>query len=403
MLVPVPDDVARTASLALETRAERGGATARGLVIGTALSTGFVTEHEITELRAWHDRHPDAVQNGASTLLGGLYGGCAARTVWPPAPPEPAPEPVTAAVAMPMRAKLAKMSQVVNQTDRRTMLRLHSAATVALQEALRQAGVKLTVKARTKPARAALDAAAGRYTPAVLAAVGVTEQELLDKRFDTFENYAVALIATAERKKLAAAARAVGVDPGEVEAEYGATIDKRALAAAGMMAASLGILARSALSGHTITAESAKGEFSGPVPFGIIRNAVTVASRGATVPLVDETGPGPAAVDELAGKLTDIGSSLVEDLLDTVGVQVQLRSTWSVGDPDRPFEPHQNLDGVSWVDTQPDELNADPGEFPYVDVYQPGDHDGCQCSLDTEYEPYDAGDSTGEAAGVRAE
>lgn len=52
---------------------------------------------------------------------------------------------------------------------------------------------------------------------------------------------------------------------------------------------------------------------------------------------------------------------------------------WSSGDPERPFDPHQRLDGVEFADWGDDALAADPGEFPYVSVYWPGDHDGCVC------------------------
>lgn len=406
--IPVPPEVAHTAGLALKTREERGGGTARALVIATALSTGVVTEHEVAELRDWHHRHPDTVQNGACTMLAGMYGGAPARDVWPPTPrvlvDTEAEGPHVAAPSSPMRVKLAKLSATVNKANRQTAAKLHSAATVALNEALRQAGQKVIGKARGQQARAAALAAMerGNVTAAMLAAVGVTEQEFLDKRFDTFAAYAASLISASERRKLNAAASALGVDRAEVEAEYGPTIDARATAAAGLMVTSLGLLARSALSGHAVTPETAAGEFSGPVPFGVIRNALDVASRGASVPFVDETGPGPSAIDELSTALTNIGETLVEDLLAAQDVRVQLRSTWAVGSPDRPFEPHQALDGLSWVDTQPDELNADEGEFPYVSVYQPGDHVGCDCSVEDSYEPYEGDSDSGEPVGVAA-
>lgn len=408
-LIPVAEEVAHTASLALATRAERGGATARGVVIATALSTGFVTEHEVAELRDWHARHPDAVQGGASTMLAGLYGGAPAREVWPPAPRVEVDEeaeraPRTAAAKAPLATKLAKLSATVNRTNRQTAARLHSAATVALGEAIRQATGKMIGKARTASVRASIQAADGVYTRAHYAAVGLTEQDLLDKRFDTFAAYAASLIAAAERRKLNAAASALGVDRDEVEAEYGPTIDSRATAAAGLMVVSLGLLARQELSGHQVTPETAPGEFSGPVPFGIVRNALDVASKGASVPFVDETGPGPSAIDELSATLTGIGETLVEDLLAANDVRVQVRSTWAVGAPDRPFEPHQALEGVTWVDTQPDELAWDEGEFPFVSVLQPGDHVGCDCEIVEDFEPYDGdgGGDEGALVGVGA-
>lgn len=406
-LVPVPEEVARTAALALQTRADRrGGGTARSIVVATALSNGYITEYEITEIVDWHGRNPDAVQGEASTLLGGLYGGAPARQ-WAPSlvPDPPDPAPVTAAVKTPVAAKLAKLNKTVNQTNRTLMDKLHSASTVALNEALRQAGVKLRGRARTKAAHAALDNSGGIYPPAVLAAVGVTEQELLDKRFDTLGLYATGLIAAAERKKALAAARLLGLDPSQVEEQYGETIDSRADAAAGVLVTALGLLARQALSGHGITAESSSGEYSGPVPFSVVRQAFDVAARGASPAFIDETGPGPSAADELSQALTDAGQSIVEELLaqyaDEIG-PTQTRTTWVVGDPERPFEPHQALDGVSWVGDYPEELAADPSEWPYVDVYEPDDHPGCECLLIEETEPIEDSRPLEEAIGADA-
>jgi hypothetical protein len=355
------------------------------VVLATALSTGFVTEHEIAELADWHARNPDAIQGGASTLLGGMYGGAGARDLWPPSAPV-VPAPVTAAAPTPIRAKLAKLNKTVNSTNQRLMVRLHTAATVALNEALRQAGVKVNVKARTKAARAALDAAGSDLRP-VIAALGLTEQDLLDHRFDTFATLAAGLIATAERKKLAAAAAMLGLDRAELEDQYGETIDTRALAAAGLMVTGLTALAVSAMSGHAVTAESTQGEFSGPVPFGLVRQAFQVAARGAAVPGISD-GVGPSPLDELSQALVGTGQSIVEELLAAQDVRVQLRSTWIHGDPERPFEPHEALDGLSWVDTMPDEL-INTGDWPDTDVFEPGDHDGCTCLIETDYEPYE--------------
>lgn len=585
-LIPVPREIATTAAKALGTRNERGGGgTARGIVIGTALSTGFVRVAELTELQRWHATHPDEVQGEASTLLGGLYGGADAR-VWRPltaaarnpsgtgtmlalpvpdaiaeqiarpdgeptdsmhltlfsfgdaddldeetadqiivavgsvlrslSPPTvelshverfsptteglepvalvadeadvyairqsiqealdaaevtyadnhafrahvtigyyptdegpatgtiqeslglepltwtpdridlhwgtevtplplPTPVPVTAAARSPLGGKLAKLSAAVARSDRQLATRLHSGAEVAFREAMRAAGVKLKTRVRrsTNVAQAAVTAALDDLNdghglpPALLAAVGVTESDLLDRRFDAFEAAAVGWITAAERRKLAAAAQALDLDPDRLDEQYGATIDTRAAAAAGMLTATLGVLARQALSGHAVTETTATGEYGGPVPFGLIRSALQVAQRGATPALPDTSGPGPGGIDTLARRLPDAGDTIIRELLGDLPVQV--RTTWGVGAPDRPFEPHQNLDGVSWVDTQPPELDWDPAEFPFVEVLQPGDHDGCECELVEEYEPYDAteddtesdsGDLGSEDAGV---
>lgn len=407
-LIPVPEPVALIAAAALQTRAERGGGTARSVVVATALTTRYVTEHEVSELRDWHARNPDAVQGDASTLLGGLYGGAAAREVWAPrlVESETVQLAQTAAARTPLAERLRKLSAAANETDRRLLLRLHTAATLAYEEAVRQATEKMTARQRSATSRSkaaaarvasALAESNGKASPALLAAIGLTEAELLDRRFDTFAAAAAAMIIAAERRKLNAAASALSLDRAELEDRYGDEIDRRAEAATGLLVVSLGLLARGALSGHAVV--PAQGEFAGPVPFGVVRNAYTVATTGVSAPILDDTGVGPSTADDIAGRIGKGGQSILDELVaenvgpirpsDTPGATVQVRSTWVTGDPERPFEPHQALDGLSWVDTQPEELNWDAGEFPYVTTLEPGDHEGCQCELLQEYEPFE--------------
>ena len=50
------------------------------------------------------------------------------------------------------------------------------------------------------------------------------------------------------------------------------------------------------------------------------------------------------------------------------------------GEPTRPFEPHDALDGAEGDSPEADIfLNADP--FPDGDYFAPGDHEGCLCEL----------------------
>lgn len=572
-LVAVPEPVARVAAAALETRAERGvGGTARGVVLATALSTRWIRPVELHELRRWHTEHPDDVQNGSTTLLGGLYGGHEARswlTALPRtaaamnpegtgamialpvdpavaeriarpdgepaeamhltlfhlgsdassmdpdqrtaiaevlaaiapglAPPkidlthierftagesglEPAvlvsgspavyvlrgaiedalagidfsddhafrahltigyyppgegpeagpldapivltpqavvlhwgpdvaafpltgdqPEPVVAALpprAHPAVKRLARMSATVNKIDRQTVTKLHAGATLAYAQALRQAGVKLRNRAQRKTGAsaaaaklAAIDASNGAYPPALLAAVGITEQELLDHAFDTYADQATETIRVSERKKIRAAAIAAGLDVDQVERDWEDRIDQRAERAAGFLAAGLGMLARATLSGSA-PAPAAVGEYAGPVPFGMIRNAWAIGATGAAAPSIDESGPGAHGdIGGLSRKLTGLGASAVAEVLGDAELATVETSTWSHGDPDRPLQGHLDLDGVSW---------QAGGEYPpalYVsaedawldrEMYEPGDHEGCSCLIETTYEPTSA-------------
>lgn len=375
-LIEVPVEVARTAAAALARRQEmQGGGSARAVAIASVLTTGIITEHELEELRLWHGNNPEAVRAGGCTLPGGLYGGGPARAAWEPLT-EIDPEPQTAAPRSPLRDRLARLSATLNSTDRKLRLRLHAAAEVALNEALRQAAVKVNVKARTK-AQKAMVASATAYTPAMLAAVGTTEQELLDKRFDTLAAAAAAWILAAEHRKLRATATALGLDPDDLDREYDDEMTARAEKAAGFLAVGLGILARSSLSGTPLPDQ---GEHSGPVPFGLVRDTLVLGSSSTPAPRIDESGTGPASIDAIQERLTQTGETLAEELLAREGLDTITQHTWEVGDPLRPFEPHQDLAGTSWTgDETPPELAWDPGEFPFVDALSPGDHDGCQC------------------------
>lgn len=297
---------------------------------------------------------------------------------------DPWTQPVTAALARVESDRLAGLSRTLNQTDQRLRVKLHAAAQVALAEAVRAATVKLNQKARNNAQRAALNAADGRYPPALVAALGVTEQELLDKRFDELALAAEGWIVTAELRKLRATARALGVEPDD---QWEDEIDRRAHTAAGFLAAGVALLARARLAGDI--AGDALGEQAGPVPFSLVRSTWALGATNATAPLRAETGPGPVPTTPIPR--VEPGTTLAGQLLTDTNVPVIVRSTWVHGDPARTFEPHQALDGVTWVDTQPDELAADPAAFPYVDVYQPGDHDGCTCTIEESYEPYTTG------------
>lgn len=397
-LIEVPAEVVDVAQAALETRVERGsGGTARAVALASALATGVIRPWDLGEIRTWHEKNPDACTDQASTLLGGMYGGAAGRA-WCAAVDLPdaearivalhSGEARVAAAPLPQDEKLRRLSDKVNAIDRTTVTRLHAAANVALEEAIRSAKVKLDVKGRrNEKTKAAMAASAGRITAPLLAAVGVTENELLDRRFDVFGSTALAWLTAAEKRKLRAAALALGLDADELDDFYDGEIERRSIAAAGFLVAGLGILARATLSGHGIVPEEQQGEFAGPVPFGMVREAWAVAARGATPPTIDESGPGPAATDDIAQRAVNAGKSLTESIIeDTVGPLI-LKRTWRHGEPLRPFDPHERLDGESWIDAEHGGiLTADPSAWPYVEEYEPGDHDGCTCWLDSSYE-----------------
>lgn len=108
------------------------------------------------------------------------------------------------------------------------------------------------------------------------------------------------------------------------------------------------------------------------VPPGYLREALAVAG-GA---------PAPSALDGVVDAPSGgvFTGQLVTDVWNSLGIGPR-GYEWFVGAPARPFEPHQDLDGVEFSTFSDDVLAADGGEFPFVDFYHPGDHLGCQCDF----------------------
>lgn len=97
----------------------------------------------------------------------------------------------------------------------------------------------------------------------------------------------------------------------------------------------------------------------------VVKDALTAAGGGPA----PDGGPGGL----LAGKDWDA-------FLDATPAFEKTGWVWEVGAPVRPFEPHQQLDGVEFAGWFDEQLAAQPDEFPFVSFYAPQDHDGCQCT-----------------------
>lgn len=109
-----------------------------------------------------------------------------------------------------------------------------------------------------------------------------------------------------------------------------------------------------------------QGEWSDfTVPTGIIRDALSTAGGG---PADGMPSAGLLDGDTIDGALSSAG-------LDVTGY------VWSWGGADRPFEPHADLDGTEFTSFD-DEALANPSDWPPVDYFYVGDHDGCSCSVE---------------------
>lgn len=265
--------------------------------------------------------------------------------------------------------------------------RLQASASESMRTALRIAGNRLKARAQGNPVLKrqvnrvdAQRVAAVLGTDQATAAVGGDLTTLLDGQFDdvcdeydtwtrTAQNHVVALI------------RRVAPDDETADtavARYQRNQDANRDAGKAALAAALLVYGTTRL--FTPDATPDVGEFDSrlSVPAGLIREALALAG-GSTSP---GRGPtqNPGDLDwGIAGGVA-LGPDAQEAIAAT-GLEYD-SMVWQVGWPERPFEPHQDLDGVVVTGFDDEVLGFDG--WPASDsggLLFPGDHDGCQCVL----------------------
>jgi hypothetical protein len=80
---------------------------------------------------------------------------------------------------------------------------------------------------------------------------------------------------------------------------------------------------------------------------------------------------------------------LTKDVLTDAGLRYITEYTWVVGEPQRPFHPHQELEGMTWQSWQEFDALEVPSDDSWLPgtVFFPGDHDGCQCEYSIDFIP----------------
>lgn len=304
--------------------------------------------------------------------------------------------PVYAAPAV-TKARARVLSKKMAGIEQRLADQLYAGAVTTMREALRRAGIKARVRAKNRPnaAKAALE---DGMTDAVLAAIAVSPDELLDRAFETYGTDVQEWIGKANTARLRAIAESWDVDPEDLIDQGGPS---RAKEAAVILVALLLGAAKSALSGTKPAEEPVV-----TIPFGMIRTALRVkdgwsvtpgrAGLQALPPVQDLVKGLIGQAAERAAPLPDLealarGEDITPDLS---GVVPELVRTYEwvhgyFGEPNTPFIPHDLLDGEVYTDeTRDDVLSKDPGEWPEGNyVWSVDDHDSCTCYEVITYEP----------------
>lgn len=285
-----------------------------------------------------------------------------------------APTPLVAAA----RSRRTHLGRTLARRDRDLRVRLITAADAAMFRALERAGA--TLRRRTSR-NADLQAAIGdvanwqvavRLGAAVCEPFSVETQEVLTDSFDSF-----GMRFDRETQQAQQQLRTMLSDFDDA-----GTLDEDAIAqqqaesrrdAGLLLVGALSALATARLfNPHPEAPPLGEHDPELMVPPGYLREALAVAGGSPPPDRLDGHLDGPAG-----GIAT---GDLASDVWDQLGVSFA-GYEWVVGAPDRPFEPHQDLEGEQFSSFDDDALLSDSGEFPFVDHYFPGDHDGCQCDF----------------------
>lgn len=301
-------------------------------------------------------------------------------------PPEPQPA-VTAAGRK--KPDLQRLAERLTQIDRELRLQVIEKANQAVHHALERAGAslrrrlqgdkKLAFQLRDTP-NLQLAAAIGK---ARVGAWDLTEEQLIEDNIDEFQDWYLARTARAKRAALLAIYREFGevpeqgaLDNYEAESEHNIVESFTHIAEAIHDAAHHHIF-----SPHPEAPAAGEFDAFSRIPTGIVREALGRAGGNAFAPMATpqpEPEPSYVTMRPFGGIAT---GEATDDLLRlTFGVTAE-GGRWLYGDPasrTRPFEPHYDLDGVTFSDWN-DEILRNPFAFPDTEFFFPGDHSTCQC------------------------
>jgi hypothetical protein len=301
----------------------------------------------------------------------------------PPAePPAEAPPPASA-VAVLIAAATAtdrsrRLSRRLTQIERTLRERIVVAADAALARALERAGNRARAAAQRDPdtretvAGQAPETVLASLGPAVVAALGLAEQQLLADAFARLREQYTEWTLTAAEEAIDTAAQLAGLDRSDPDVQrYIAELRDRFVenvdASWPELESGLNDLAAERLYDPDPAAPEVGELPAGQVSPGLVRDALAVA--GGLPP--DATGRPPlnglTSGRLLDGFLRDAGAEVVE-------------YEWAYGISARPFPPHAALDGLVFAGFDDDALStAGTGAAWVGGSFAPGDHKGCHC------------------------
>lgn len=302
------------------------------------------------------------------------------------------PPRLDALTASAVRASNAGARLLTIDQDLRS--RLVTAADAALGRALERAGNRL--RSKSKRLAGVADTVHNVPAVAVAATLGPTlvasvagDDDLLAGAWDELEHQFRTWAGAAQSEALDVAAQVTAGFTTDERAALGVRQAADVDEAWAWMRGSLDSLARGYLFSPDPTAPDA-GEFdpSARVPTGLVRQAMSRA--GGATGLVTSGADAWVAIypNGLPVGMLATGE-LIGDVLREGGAGVE-GYVWVYGPGSRrhPFEPHQDLDGATFVNFD-DPVLANTDGFPAGAFYFPGDHAGCLCDFEPVIIPAD--------------
>lgn len=305
----------------------------------------------------------------------------------------------TAAVMAPAARQSRPVGHKLADLDLALYSRVHGLAQAAVRRQLEKAGIRITGKTqRDKPTLAyakaqpkhMVAAALGRQ---VVAALGFTDNELVGDYTDLLDEVDthVAKTRAAGLVALLAYAKAHGQTLSDAQiTEYQAQAGRQQADGRTQLGAALTGFTTGLLYQPDPAADvQGEGVAAGDIPPGLVRGALAVYG-GQQLGADGRPADGTPLLSVAAGALNlTTGSQL--------GMQTGLWQ-WVHGDPERPFPPHEALDGVIIDDGDATNTARENVDSPWLDTtdYFPGDHDGCTCYADylVSYDVADGGDGS---------
>lgn len=278
--------------------------------------------------------------------------------------------------------RLAAAGRRLAALDREVLIRCLIGSDDALTAALSRAGTR----ARNSMPRSV--AATMEFPPpdAIVAALGeefvggdlgMTDNELLAGAFNGLSDKFVTWTTDAYRRALRIAAGVTGMSVAEQDRLVEESAERRT-AAAGLLTAGLLTLARERLyDPHPSAPPLGEHDPTIRVPTALVRSAL--ATAGGANPTVTSAG---GVVDTDGQPVAGVANG--PDIMAVFAASGVVTSgwVWEHGDPARPFEPHEALDGAEFQFWD-DEMLATPPDADWLGIpyLRPGDHAACSCSF----------------------